>query len=105
MGQVDRDFLLGLKDWLCNTYRTRLGKKLADYTVINYMGCLRSALNEAVRAEIIPDNTMNKLTLGADLYTVSKLLGHSKIETTMIYGKIINRKKEDAVGLLDKAFE
>ena len=44
------------------------------------------------------------LTLGADLYTVSKLLGHSRIETTQIYGKIINKKKDDAISLLDDAF-
>ena len=44
------------------------------------------------------------LTLGADLYTVSKLLGHSRIETTQIYGKIINKKKDDAIGLLDDVF-
>ena len=45
------------------------------------------------------------LTLGADLYTVSKLLGHTKIETTQIYGKIINQKKEDAISMLDSAFD
>lgn len=45
------------------------------------------------------------LTLGVDLYTVSKLLGHTKVETTQIYAKIINKKKDDAVSLIDKAFE
>ena len=44
------------------------------------------------------------LTLGVDIYTVSKLLGHSKIETTQIYAKIINKKKDDAVSLIDEAF-
>ena len=44
------------------------------------------------------------LTLGADIYTVSKLLGHTKVETTQIYGKIISKKKDDAVSLIDKAF-
>ena len=41
------------------------------------------------------------LTKGADLYTTSKLLGHSKVETTQIYTKIIDRKKQDAVSLMD----
>lgn len=45
------------------------------------------------------------LTLGADIYTVSKLLGHTKVETTQIYAKIVNKKKDDAVSLIDKAFE
>lgn len=46
-----------------------------------------------------------ELTMGADLYTTSKLLGHKNINTTTIYAKIVNRKKEEAVSLLDSAFE
>lgn len=45
------------------------------------------------------------LTLGADLYTVSKLLGHAKVTTTQIYAKIIDSKKVDAVNLVDKVFD
>jgi site-specific recombinase XerD len=40
------------------------------------------------------------LTQGADLYTVSKLLGHKKIQTTQIYGKVIDEKKRQAVDAL-----
>lgn len=46
-----------------------------------------------------------ELTMGADLYTTSKLLGHKNINTTTIYAKIVNRKKEEAVSLLDSAYE
>ena len=37
------------------------------------------------------------LTKGIDLYTVSKLLGHSSIETTQIYAKVIDEKKISAI--------
>ena len=41
------------------------------------------------------------LTLGADLYTTSQLLGHQNINTTQVYGKITNKKKEQAISLFD----
>lgn len=44
------------------------------------------------------------LTLGADLYTTSKLLGHASITTTQIYAKIVNSKKDETVALFDTAF-
>lgn len=45
------------------------------------------------------------LTMGADLYTTSRLLGHTEIRTTQIYARIVNSKKEEAVSPLDSAFE
>ena len=41
------------------------------------------------------------LTLGADLYTTSKLLGHTNITTTQIYAEIVDEKKSRAVRLMD----
>ena len=40
------------------------------------------------------------LTKGADLYTVSKLLGHKDIATTQIYAQIIDKKLNEAMELL-----
>lgn len=45
------------------------------------------------------------LTLGADLYTTSKLLGHSNVKTTQIYAKIVDSKKVEAVNLVDGVFD
>ena len=44
------------------------------------------------------------LTLGADLFTTSKLMGHSNIQTTEIYAKIVDKKKEEAINLIDGMF-
>ena len=248
MRDVNREYIVGLTNFLRNEYRSPRGKKLKDYSVINYLGCLRNALNMAVREDVIADNPIMKLstqdkvkapesqrefltieevqkleatdspyphikqaflfacytglrcsdvrsitwgkivkdgekfrlhtvmfktkrpfyiplskkamqwmpergdktdndliferipvqvntklylqpwldkagitkpitfhcsrhtfgtmmlTLGADIYTTSKLLGHTKAEVTQIYAKIINKKKDDAVSLIDQAF-
>ena len=248
MRDVNRDYIIRLTNFLRNDYRSPRGKKLKDYSVINYLGCLRNALNMAVREDVIADNPIMKLsaqdkvkapesqreyltteevqkleetdspyphikqaflfacytglrcsdvrsitwgkivkdgekyrlhtvmfktkrpfyiplskkamqwmpergdktddelifenipvqvntklylqpwldkagitkpitfhcsrhtfgtmmlTLGADIYTTSKLMGHTKVEVTQMYAKIINKKKDDAVSLIDQAF-
>lgn len=45
-----------------------------------------------------------ELTADADIYTVSKLLGHTQVRTTQIYAKIVDKKKEDAVNRLSNLF-
>jgi len=38
-----------------------------------------------------------QLTLGTDIYTVSKLLGHKHLKTTQVYSRVIDQKKIEAV--------
>lgn len=42
------------------------------------------------------------LERGADIYTVSKILGHKEIRTTQIYAKIVDNKKKEAAYLIPK---
>lgn len=42
------------------------------------------------------------LTLGVDVFTTSKLLGHQNVRTTQIYAEVIDAKKEQAISLFDQ---
>lgn len=45
-----------------------------------------------------------QLTLGTDIYTVSKMLGHKELKTTQIYAKIIDEKKQEAANKIKLDF-
>ena len=45
------------------------------------------------------------LTLGANLYVVSKLLGHSSIKMTEVYAKIVDQKKVETMNLVNNLFD
>lgn len=74
---------------------------------LNYSSYMNTALEKWImRAGITKDITFHcarhtfatlQLTLGTDLFTVSKLLGHSEVRTTQIYAKVIDQKKIEAV--------
>lgn len=38
------------------------------------------------------------LNSGTDIYTVSKMLGHRHVSTTQIYAKVVDKRKQEAVG-------
>lgn len=63
----------------------------------------------AMRAGVVKDITFHSgrhtfavmmLDLGADIYTVSKLLGHRELKTTQIYAALLDKKKQAAVLLI-----
>jgi integrase len=45
-----------------------------------------------------------QLTLGTDIYTVSKMLGHKNLKTTQVYARIIDTKKQEAANKIKLEF-
>ena len=63
---------------------------------------LSSATQASTRKSHSTSDATLTLTYGADLYAVSKLLGHCNIRTTQIYAKIVDENKRKAVNLVPK---
>jgi integrase len=63
-----------LKDWIKSA---GIDKKITIHNARHSYACLQ-------------------ISLGTDLYTVSKLLGHSSLKTTQIYAKVMDLQKIDA---------
>jgi len=91
-----------------------LGERGADdarvFVGLRYSSYMNVALVQwALKAGITKDVTFHSgrhtfavmmLDLGADIYTVQKLLGHKELRTTQIYAKVLDKKKRDAVSLI-----
>lgn len=45
-------------------------------------------------------NATLMLYFGGDIYTVSKLLGHTSVKTTQVYAKIVDENKRKTVNLI-----
>ena len=41
-----------------------------------------------------------QITQGTDIYTVSKMLGHSDVRTTQVYAQIVDEKKQKAANAI-----
>jgi integrase/recombinase XerD len=77
------------------------------FTGLKYSSYMNVELSKwMMRAGITKDITFHssrhsfavlQLTLGTEIFTLSKLLGHSELKTTQIYAKIIDKKKREAV--------
>ena len=77
------------------------------FTGLKYSSYMNVELSKWVmRAGITKDITFHcarhtfavlQLTLGTEIFTLSKLLGHSELKTTQIYAKIVDKKKREAV--------
>lgn len=62
MREVDRAFCTGFMEFLQYDYKTKWGKPLTPKSASDYAGYLSSALNAAVRAEVIGENPFMQLT-------------------------------------------
>jgi len=77
------------------------------FTGLKYSDYMNVALSKWImKAGITKDITFHcarhtfavlQLTLGTEIFTLSKLLGHSELKTTQIYAKIVDEKKREAV--------
>ena len=112
MEKVDRPLTLNINDQA----REILGESgLPDEQVfkgLKYGNNITNFINRwAIKAGITKYLTFHcfrhtyatlQLTLGTDLYTVSKMLGHKNIQTTQIYAKVIDKKKKEAANRIPK---
>jgi len=65
--------------------------------------CLRAGITKDITFHCARHSfAVMMIDLGADIYTVQKLLGHKELRTTEIYVKLLDKKKQAAVLLIPK---
>ena len=62
MGDIDKNFCVAFIRWLQSEYKTTWGNPLSPKSMSDYVGYFSTALNAAVRADIIPENPFMSLT-------------------------------------------
>lgn len=76
--------------------KTRIGKHLKKWTK-------QAGISKEIHFHMSRHTFGTMLmTAGVDLYTASKMMGHSDVRATQVYAKIIDSKKVEAMNLLDK---
>jgi integrase len=79
--------------------RVFIGLKYSDYmNVALQMWVLKAGITKQITFHCARHTfAVLQLTLGTEIYTLSKMLGHSELKTTQIYAKIVDEKIFEAV--------
>lgn len=73
----------------------------ATYNAELLKWCMRAGITKHITFHSARHtNALILLTQGADIYTVSKRLGHRELRTTEIYAKIIDKKMQEAAEII-----
>ena len=79
--------------------RVFVGLKYSDYmNVALQMWVLKAGITKQITFHCARHTfAVLQLSLGTEIYTLSKMLGHSELKTTQIYAKIVDEKIKEAV--------
>ncbi len=101
--ELDYDFIVKFERFLRNHKPTDHQKPMGNNTVMKHIERFRKLIGLAIKLGWIdrdPFATTVTLSNGVPIETVSKLLGHSKIATTQIYARVIERKVSEDMAIL-----
>ena len=82
-----------------------VGRKIYDFTANQNIRqwCKRAGITKQVTMHTARHTfAVLLLTKGVDIYTVSRLLGHTSIATTQIYADIVDERRRQAIQQLPK---